>query len=168
MPIPESYWVIPARILAGEYPARFDSRETEQRIDAFLEAGLNAFIDLTALNEMKPYNDILMERASHYGASVSYQRFSIGNFSSPSHSNMIAILDTMDFAIDQGKSVYIHCWAGVGRTGTVVGCYLARHGNSADALNQLASLWKNVPKHIQYPHSPETENQINFVRQWRD
>ena len=27
-----------------------------------------------------------------------------------------------------GRKVYVHCWGGVGRTGTVVGCYLVRQG----------------------------------------
>ena len=41
------------------------------------------------------------------------------------------ILDEIDGAILNGKTVYVHCLGGIGRTGTVVGCYLVRHGIAA-------------------------------------
>ena len=50
---------------------------------------------------------------------------------------MASILDAIDAALDGGKTVYVHCWGGVGRTGTVVGCWLVRHGKTGDeALRQ--------------------------------
>ncbi|MBA3406233.1 MAG: dual specificity protein phosphatase family protein [Gemmatimonadaceae bacterium] len=37
-----------------------------------------------------------------------------------------------------GHSIYVHCWGGVGRTGTVVGCYIVRHGRTGDdALGEV-------------------------------
>jgi len=40
--------------------------------------------------------------------------------------------------------VYVHCWAGVGRTGTVVGCLLREQGFSAaaDAAQKLVPAGK--------------------------
>jgi hypothetical protein len=40
-PLPESYWVVPGHLLAGEYPAVFEAEQTRQRIDALLEAGFD-------------------------------------------------------------------------------------------------------------------------------
>ena len=37
------------------------------------------------------------------------------------------ILDAIDKALEDGKNVYVHCWGGIGRDGTVVGCWLVRH-----------------------------------------
>jgi len=39
----------------------------------------------------------------------------------PSAALMRATLDAIYDAIDAGETLYLHCWGGVGRTGTVVG-----------------------------------------------
>jgi hypothetical protein len=57
-----------------------------------------------------------------------YRRCTIVDFGVPSPQEMTAILDVLDAALAAGRVVYLHCWGGVGRTGTVVGCYLVRHG----------------------------------------
>jgi hypothetical protein len=61
----------------------------------------------------------------------------------------------------------LHCWGGIGRTGTTVGCFLVRHGlEGNEALRQIAQWWQDVPKSRIHPHSPETLEQANFVRDW--
>jgi protein-tyrosine phosphatase len=35
---------------------------------------------------------------------------------------MTTILDAIDESMTAGKPVYVHCWGGMGRTGTVIGC----------------------------------------------
>ncbi len=166
-PIPESYWVTPGRFLAGEYPGSWDHERTTQRMDLFLEAGFVTFIDLTAEGELLPYAPILTERAAHYNLPVTYQRFSIGDFGTPSVEQMKKTLDTLDAALQDSRKVYIHCWGGVGRTGTTVGCYLVRHGKTgAESLAQLAEWWQHVPKHNLHPRSPETDEQVKFILSW--
>lgn len=62
--------------------------------------------------------------------------------------------------------MYVHCWGGVGRTGTVVGCYLVRSGLSGDeALARIRQLRRNEAT-ANRP-SPETDEQRNMVRSWR-
>jgi protein-tyrosine phosphatase len=41
---------------------------------------------------------------------------------------MVEILDMIDLVLSEGKNIYLHCYAGMVRTGMVVGCYLVRHG----------------------------------------
>jgi protein-tyrosine phosphatase len=61
--------------------------------------------------------------------------------------------------------VYVHCWGGFGRTGTVVGCHLVRHGRSgAAALARLNELRRETP-YAAHP-SPEREAQRALVRSW--
>jgi len=82
---------------------------------------------------------------------------------------MTGILDRIDEAITGGHVVYVHCWGGIGRTGTVVGCHLVRHGlNGDEALAALATMWKVVDKHYRRPNSPETEEQCRWIREWRE
>ncbi len=57
-------------------------------------------------------------------------------------------------------------WGGVGRTGTVVGCYLLKQGmaNKNTVLETVKTLKKNTT--IVNRVSPETEEQREFVLDW--
>ncbi len=167
-PIEQSYWVEEDRFLAGEYPGSFDTETARRHMDAFLEAGINTFIDLTQPHELVSYESILKEQAHIYDTSAFYHRFAIHDHSVPSHETMLTILDTIDNALGSGHKVYVHCWGGVGRTGITVGCYLVRHGTSnEEALIQVNKLYRTRTNTFYYPTSPETLEQIEFVRKWR-
>ena len=168
-PITESYWVEPDRLLAGEYPGRYSAESTRQRIDALLEAGFDTFIDLTRPNETVPYFRILLEESKLYEVEVEHRSFPIGDFGLPTPATMTSILDTIDAALRNGRRIYLHCWGGIGRTGTTVGCYLVRRGRSGEeALRQLAELWQTVPKSQIHQRSPETYEQAQFIRNWAE
>jgi predicted protein tyrosine phosphatase len=166
-PISESYWVEPGRLLAGEYPGHFSTDSTRQRIDALLEAGFDTFIDLTKPNETVPYSRILLDESKIYGVKADYCNFPIADFGLPFPETMASILDTIDNVLQHEKKIYLHCWGGIGRTGTTVGCYLVRHGMTGEeALVQLADWWKTVPKSQIHQRSPETQEQAEFIRNW--
>jgi predicted protein tyrosine phosphatase len=166
-PIPESYWVEPGHLLAGEYPGQFDGELTRQRIDALIQAGFNTFIDLTKPNETISYLRALLDEAKLYEVEVKHQRFAIGDFGLPTPELMTSVLDTIDAELQAGRKIYLHCWGGIGRTGTAVGCYLVRRGKTGEeALRQLAEWWQTVPKSHIHPRSPETSDQVEFIRNW--
>jgi predicted protein tyrosine phosphatase len=168
-PIPESYWVEPGKLLAGEYPGQYNPEATRKRIDALLEAGFNTFIDRTKPNETIPYIRILLEQAKYYDIEVQHHSYPIGDFGLPTPEKMLKILNTIDKALQADKKIYLHCWGGIGRTGTTVGCYLVRHGKTGDeALRQLAEWWKTVPKSQIHVHSPETRAQADFILNWNE
>lgn len=168
-PIAESYWVLPGRLLAGEYPGQYEEGHTRKRIDALIEAGFDMFIDLTQPHENVPYVGILYEQASMYDANMSHHSFPIGDFGLPSPEQMNRILDAIDEGLRAGRKIYLHCWGGIGRTGTTVGCYLVRQGRTgAEALEQLAAWWRGVPKSRFHPRSPETSQQMDFVLRWAE
>lgn len=168
-PIPESYWVLPDQFLAGEYPGHWMPEQARQRIDDFLQAGFDTFIDLTRPNELEPYENILKQQALVFQVDALYQRFPIGDFGLPSIDQMQKTLDVIDSAIAAQRKIFVHCWGGIGRTGTTVGCYLVRHGLSgAQALDQLAEWWRDVPKSARFPHSPETKAQMRFILNWQE
>jgi protein-tyrosine phosphatase len=168
-PIPDSYWVLSGRLLAGEYPGRVDEHTTRKRIDALLEAGVDLFIDLTQPHELVPYAELLGDEAKIYEVDARHVRFPIGDFGLPTVEQMNSILNAIDAGLQAGHKIYLHCWGGIGRTGTTVGCYLVRQGNTgAEALSQLAGWWRRVPKSIFHPYSPETKDQMDFVLRWAE
>jgi len=174
-PTPASYWVVPGRLLAGEYAGNRDEEQTRQRLAAFLDAGFDTFLDLTTEGELPPYLPILMEEANnrdrrpYYGSPTGYhyQRFPIQDKSLPSSETMAAILETIDTAIAQERKVYLHCWGGIGRTGTVVGCYLVHQGlDGESALQRLKELYRSSEQFDFFPYVPETDEQVAFVLNW--
>ena len=166
-PIPESYWVEPGRLLAGEFPGGFDREVTRKRINALLEAGFDTFIDLTGPNERIAYTQTLFDEAKVYELDVKYYRFPVKDFGLPAHDRMKSILDKIDESLQTGHKLYLHCWGGIGRTGTTVGCYLVRRGRTGEeALKQLAEWWTKVPKSYYHRQSPETQEQADFIRNW--
>ena len=170
-PIPESYWVAPDHFLAGGYPAstRGDEAFTRQRLTAFLGAGFDTFFDLTRPGELPPYLPFLLEEAAHYGISINYQRVNIQNKGLPSHGQMAALLDALDAALAAGHKVYLHCWGGIGRTGTTVGCWLVRHGLAGkQAMIRLNELYQTSEQSSLFHHSPETDAQAQFILNWAD
>jgi hypothetical protein len=168
-PFLESYWVLAGRFLAGEHPARFDEDQTRHRLDALLDVQIDTFIDLTQPGELPPYISILQDQARVYKREVTYQRFPILDLGLPARSGMLATLDGLDGALSRDQKVYLHCWGGIGRTGTTVGCYLVRHGATGqEALDQIAEWWQAVPKHLIHPRSPQTDAQVQYILDWKE
>jgi hypothetical protein len=168
-PHENSYWVEPGRLLAGEYPgAKHDGVAARDKIGKILDAGVTFFVDLTHPGELAPYEELLHEEAAQRGLEAGYRRLPIRDVDVPRKpEEMVDILDTIDGALAAGQGVYVHCWGGVGRTGTVVGCYLVRRGLSGEAaLAQIADWWQGVAKSTRTPQSPETSQQMAYVRQW--
>jgi hypothetical protein len=169
LPIVESYWVQENRFLAGEYPGDYNPETTRRRLDAFLEAGIDTFFDFTQPNEHVPYEAILKEQARAYDVDAQYHRFAIIDHRICSTETMKTILDTIDRALENDRNIYVHCWGGIGRTGITVGCHLVRHGmTNEQALEHVNRLYRTRPNNPYYPRSPETAEQIDFVRNWRE
>ncbi len=167
--LPESYWVLFDKFLAGENPVRFNEEATHQRLDALLDAGIDTFIDLTQTDELPTYLTLLKDKGQSKNRQINYYHFPILDRGLPSHPGMIAILDTLDKVLANGQKVYLHCWGGVGRTGTTVGCYLVRHGRTGQqAVDQIAEWWQDIPKRRIYPRSPETEEQVQYILDWQE
>jgi hypothetical protein len=168
-PISNSYWVIPGKLLAGEYPSSVYDGLARQMIRVLLECGIDYFLDLTEEGEvgLKSYTPYLKEAADRLGVRFIQKRWPIRDFSVPKRGFLVQILDEMDQALADGHRVYLHCFGGIGRTGTVVGCYLVRHGmNGNEVLEQIAAWRKGIPSERR--NSPETEAQRRMVLNWKE
>ena len=168
IPPTASYWVIPGRFRAGEYPGAATDNLARLKIRWLLKGGANLFIDLTEQGEagLKPYDQILFEEAVEHPGVVLHKCIPLQDFCTPPVEKVVEILDTIDLALSSGKNIYLHCHGGKGRTGTVVGCFLVRQGfASKDAIEKVKELRGDVPDHDR--QSPETDGQRRMVLEWK-
>ena len=162
-PIEMSYWVAPGRLLAGEYPRNLDTASSKEKLAKLTGAGVSVFIDLTRDDDnLEPY-DHLLDGQIH-------ERRGIKDRDIPDNDDVTKrALDSIDGHLEAGRTVYVHCWGGVGRTGTIIGCWLSRHHASGQAaLDELHGLWQANPKHRTRRRSPDEPEQRDYVRTWGD
>jgi protein-tyrosine phosphatase len=163
-PIPDSYWVSPDHLLAGEYPSARRESQARKKLAGLLDAGVRSFVDLTDPDDdLEPYEAIVAALARERGHEVRYRRLTIPDMGVPTTEHMRGVLEHIDREIAAGRAVYVHCWGGVGRTGMVAGCWMvAREGRSAfDALGRIAELRRGTPDG--FTRSPETAGQRGFI-----
>lgn len=174
IPFEGSYWVVKAKLLAGPYPGSLDSAGMGRRLRGLLKCGVRHVIDLTEGHEVfyysrgiAYYDDDLARISRELGLDVKIAHFPVVDMDVPSRRIMRTILDDIDGALIRGFPAYIHCWGGLGRTGTVVGCYLARHNLALGekALEKIIELRQNNV-FADYP-SPQNSLQRDMVRSWR-
>jgi len=162
LPLRHCYWVIPGLLLAGEHPDGATRDKTKDRLKKLLAAGIECFVDLTKPTELPRYDTLL----PFY---VEYTRKAIKDHGLPaSRDQMIEILEAVGNSMRAGRPVYVHCRAGIGRTGTVIGCLLVERGLSGEgALDELNRLWQQSKRSKTWEFVPETEAQTQYIRQWQ-
>lgn len=174
-PFPRSYWVIPGKVCAGAYPGDFDEKAMEVKLKGLIDSGIRHVVNLMEATELdyegRPfvdYMDMLKSLGIRRGAIMTSYRSPIRDMSIPSREQMKSILNEIDDSLLKDRPVFIHCWGGKGRTGTVVGCFLARHkiAEGKQALAMVSQL--RMSDQRSYEPSPETSEQREMVISWKE
>jgi protein-tyrosine phosphatase len=127
----DAFWVYEGTLMAGPYPGSKNAKEAMAKLEALVSAGAHDFLDLTEPGELEPYEDLLPDEAS---GKPTYQRFPIQDVNIPTEEVMRGALAAVRASLSAGRVPYVHCWGGVGRTGTLVGCLLREDGVSDDKV----------------------------------
>lgn len=185
-PTPWSNWVIPARVIAGAYPASLDDAETERILTTLLELGINTFVCLQAevnintpehawraQHGLRPYikdaQKILSKAHETGNPRITQQKIDFlhlpvidGNVTTDSAMNRLAE-DCMERVL-KGEKMYIHCWGGHGRTGTLVAVMLGRLYNmpytTALRYTQAFHDSRVYPQGVRSPQTPVQRAQV--------
>jgi protein-tyrosine phosphatase len=162
-----AWWVPPERLLAGEYPGAKREARAREKIGCLLGAGIDSFVDLTEDGVMAPYEHLLDDVARETGrAAPSYRRFPIPDVHIVGDDDYDKTLAHIRNELDAGKVVYVHCWGGKGRTGTVIGCWLIENDalDYEAVMRRLQELRAGTRK--AHERVPESSAQRDVLRRW--
>ena len=141
----ESFWIEEGLVLAGRYPH-------QGTLPGLLAAGVTLFVDLT--NDRDPTYERLLPDG------VRRVNVPFADFTAGSEELVSRALDAIDGELARGGLPYVHCVWGCGRTGTVIGCRLVRHGRSPE--DAMALIRERSGRDC-----PETDEQRAMIRTWR-
>lgn len=158
-----AWWVEPDRLLAGEYPGHTDAVRARQKVDVLVDAGIRTFVDLTTpADRLDPYEPVIAAVAAARALDLRHLSFPIPDLGVIDDSEYDAITTAIEDELERG-GVYLHCWGGIGRTGTVVGCVLADEGLTYDEIvTRLGELRRGSRKETR--QAPEMPVQHDLIK----
>ncbi len=158
-----AWWVEPGKVLAGEYPGDRKPAVAATRINLLVDAGIRTFVDLTTPEDrLEPYAEIVAAAATSRCLDLRHCNVGIPDFSVSDDATYDQLVDLIHREADRG-GVFVHCWGGIGRTGTVVGCLLAASGlGYDDIVDRLAALREGTRKAVR--PAPEADSQHEVLR----
>ena len=160
-------WWVTDQLLAGPYPGDVDERTAESNLKSIVDGGVSVFVNLQEYTETgmgyKPFPDyrpIVRRLSEDSGSEPVFHRFPIKDMGVTNSGVYREALDRIDQANAAGRGVYVHCWGGHGRTGTIIGCWMVRHSLTPDqALVRMSELRKH-DDYQSYMDAPQTRGQV--------
>jgi ADP-ribosyl-[dinitrogen reductase] hydrolase len=164
-PFAHGYWVQPGSVLAGEYPGHIAAERARDKVNLLIDHGIRTFVDLTTPDDgLHPYVELVDDAARFRGLDLQRVALPIPDMDVTDTSGYAAIVDTIRASTDRG-GVYVHCWGGIGRTASVVGCLLVSDGLTADAAFDQITQWRSITHKAHQP-APQTKEQREAVRRF--
>lgn len=166
-----SHYPVRSGLFAGEYPGHSIPDVTVSRLRELVSKGVTTFVDLTApADALIPYEP-LFSKIGEAGGKLTRHSFAIPDLDVPSDPGLMrTVMELIRVEIGAGRTCYVHCRGGIGRTGTVVGCWLREEGWEGEAalaeVQRLYSRHMAAEKQLRYPRSPQQLGQVRYILDW--
>lgn len=133
-------WLEEGRVLACAYPKR------EAALSALTRRGVSVLVNL----HERAHDPTRLRRHG-----LTEVHLPVRDFTAPSLEQLDQGVTAIEQAVGEGKNVAVHCGGGLGRTGTLLACYLVNQGTAAAvAIARVRGL---------RPGSIETREQVDAV-----
>jgi atypical dual specificity phosphatase len=134
---PAHYWLLPGQLMGGEWPV--------PHLDWLAGQGISVLVNLT--------------QSAYRADRFQVNHVAVRDGAAPDETQISQCCHLVSQALGAKLAVYVHCFAGAGRTGTILACYLvyAYRLAPADAIARIRRL---------RPGSIETGAQENAVSDW--
>jgi protein-tyrosine phosphatase len=123
-------WIVADKLAGSRYPEPSD-------LDEIYAQGIRAIVSM----EDYEYPEAITSRR------MEHLNTGIPDFTAPSLAQLKRIIGFINSMTEKYKPVLVHCYAGIGRTGTVAAAYLINQGN--DAESALRHVRARIPGAVQ-------------------
>jgi len=169
-PIAESNWAIPDVLIAGAYPGSLSLEEAKKKTRALVECGVSLFLNLLdrgERNRFNPYDEHIRNHSSDLQKPLPvYVWLPIQDQHVADDQNLLPVLLKLLQCLRQPQPplIYVHCWGGHGRTGTIISLLLgALYDLEADLALALCNAYHSQ-RVVRKSRSPQAAAQFDQVK----
>jgi len=141
-----------------------------KKIKSILSSGITTFVSLQTPEEIHrfvPYKNVIDEclKSNPQFKQPKFVEFPIPDqFVAPTD-KVFDFIEQLCVLLNAGENLYIHCWGGHGRTGTIIGCLIGRlYPISAQLALDLTSTYHHKRKPPK-SRSPQGQRQCEQVKE---
>lgn len=141
--LPNFGWLFENKLAAMSYP------QSEDAFTLLNQIGIRAVLNLSE-------RPLFYETPNTIGMLIAH--IPVADYTAPTLNQVQEAVATISSCLDKNMPIAVHCMAGIGRTGTILACYLVKTGMPA---NEAISLIRE-----RRPGSIETAEQVAVVYEY--
>lgn len=142
-------WILPGRLAGSGRPGRY--APLEQDLAFLRKEGVDTILSLL---------ESTLNLEAYVEAGFDTHHLPVEDFAAPTLQQIADGCDIIESTIARGGRALVHCNAGIGRTGTILACFLVHQGVEPKAAVQRIR--------AERPLSLETKEQIDIVTKYSE